>query len=321
MTATMKAVEYDRYGSPEVLKVRDVAVPRIKADEILVCVHAAGVNPKDVFVRKGRFKLLTGSRFPKRIGYDFAGEIIKVGKTVVKYQAGEQVYGMINGWHGGAYAGFVAVKVKEVALMPGKLGFDEAAAVPLAGQTAMQALRDLGGIKNGDRVCINGSSGGVGIFALQVAKDFGAIVTSICSTRNVRLCEENGADEVVDYTKTAIESTQKRFDIFFDVFGNKSFAKSKHLLTPQGVYITTVPNLINISSRLATIISPGKKARLVWVNSNDKDLALLSEWMEEQRIRPLIDRAYRLEDTIDAHEYIQSKRAKGKVILRIHQGD
>ena len=315
----MRAVEYDRYGSPEVLKVRDVSPPQIGSDEILIRVHAAGVNPKDVFVRKGRFKHLIGNRFPRRVGYDFAGEILEIGKKIDKFKAGDQVYGMLNNWDGGSCVEYLVAKVGEMALMPCRLGFEEAAVVPLAGQTALQALRDLGGLKEGDRVCINGSSGGVGLFALQIAKTFGAVVTSICSTRSVRLCAENGADEVVDYTKTSIESTTSAFNIFFDVFGNKSFGKVKHLLTSHGAYITTVPNLKNIVWHLATILALGKRARLVWVRSNEKDLALLSQWMADQKIRPLIDKVYRLDEVIEAHEYIQSKRVQGKVVLRIHR--
>lgn len=317
MAKRMKAVEIDRYGGTGEMVVRETAIPEITDGRLLVRVFSAGVNPKDVMVRKGKFKLFSGRQFPKIPGYDFAGEVVRLGKNVRKFSTGDFVYGMLNGWRGGAYAEYVAANASGTALKPVTLDFDRAAAVPLAAQTALQALRNRGKIMPGDHVCVNGASGGVGTFAIQIAKSFGAVVTSVCSHRNIELCAELGSDKTMDYTVNPIEQTNERFDIFFDVFGNKSFKKTAHLLNRNGVYISTVPSPANIFLHMASFLKSGKKSKFVAVKSNTGDLEYLADLADKGEVMPVMDSIYPLDRVRDAHEYIEKKRARGKVVLKI----
>ena len=313
----MKAVLFFEYGAPGVLKISEIDLPEILDDELLIKVSCAAVNPKDCFIRKGKFKLFTGRKFPQTIGNDFAGEVVRTGKSVKNFQVGDRVYGMLNGWCSGAYAEFVAAKSTEIAHQPKLLSVEEAAATPLAALTALQALRDLGKIKPGSRICINGASGGVGTFAIQIARAFGGVVTAICSFRNIEFCKQLGADHTIDYTKTDIVDTGNQFDIFFDVFGNYSFSKVRKRLTPKGVYISTIPNIRNFFDHYRTKFSFGKTARVVIVNANSEDLNILAELIDTGKVKPVIDKIYPLEKAAEAHEYIQTKRARGKVLLAV----
>lgn len=312
----MRAIEIDRYGSPAVMQWRIAAKPGIQRDEVLVRVMAAAVNPKDTFIRKGRYRLFTRRKFPLRLGNDFAGVVVEAGAAVQDLKSGDRVFGMLNGWRGGAYAEYVAAKANEVARFPDGLSFEEAAALPLAGQTALQALRDLARLKAGDRVCINGGSGGVGTLAIQIARAFGANVTALCSAPNVQLCKELGASTVLDYAQMNIETTENEFEIFFDVFGNKSFARVRHLLTPAGIYVTTVPKLKNFWRHFATLLTR-KRARVVVVKSRREDLEALSRLLQQRLIRPMIDKVYAIDEAPLAHRHVETKHSRGKVILRI----
>ncbi|MFH1980321.1 MAG: NAD(P)-dependent alcohol dehydrogenase [Pseudomonadota bacterium] len=311
----MKAVVIQRFGAPDTLTLEQVPLPSVGAEEILVRLSAAGVNPKDVLVRKGKFRLFTGRRFPMQLGYDFSGVVVKRGKYIRHLKLGDYVFGMINGWQGATYAEYVKVKATECAVVPPRLKPDEAAGVPLAGQTALQALRDIGNVQEGDRVIINGASGGVGTLAIQLAKILGAHVTAVSSDQNSRLCTSLGADRIIDYAATDLDSLEEQFAVFFDVFGNRSFGRVRRLLAPDGVYITTVPGWRIMWDRLWTRFFSSQKARLVVVFSRAADVEYLGELVDHGQLRPVIDRRYALKDVAEAHAYVETKRARGKVIL------
>ena len=227
----MKAVVFDAFGPADVLRVADIDRPSPGEGEVLVRVRAAAVNPKDTFVRKGRFAALTGSQFPMRSGFDFAGEVAGGGEASA-FEKGMPVFGMLDGWHGGTCAQYIAVKPHQLSRKPANLSFEEAAALPLVSLTALQALRDEGRIEHGFRVCVNGAAGGVGSMAVQIAKRYGAAVTAVGSAANHAMLEALGADRCIDYHKEDIVQGGQRFDIFFDVFGNRLFDNVKPILTP-----------------------------------------------------------------------------------------
>lgn len=313
----MKAAIHDRFGGPEVLEVRDIAQPVPGAGEVLVRMHAAAINPKDALVRGGKFKRMSGTDFPKLTGLDHAGTIAALGPGVSGIAVGDAVFGMLNGWNGGTCAEFVVAKVGEFAAKPAALEFGEAAAIPLAALTALQALRDLGRIGPGSRVCIHGASGGVGLFAVQIAKALGAHVTALCGTAAAELVRSLGADEVLDYKTQPPVSLTQRFDCFFDVFGNQSFAGVKRQLAARGVYISTVPSRRNILDHLRTRFWPGRRARLVVVKSKRADLETLAVWTGEGKLRGVIAARFPLAQIRGAHEQIQTKRTHGKIIIDI----
>lgn len=311
----MRIVQFQSYGTPEVLEVGAADKPEPGAGEVCVRVAAAAVNPKDCLVRKGKFHWITGRKFPQTLGQDFAGQVEAIGRNVSGITPNQRVFGMLNRWSGGAYGDYLIAPFSEFADMPKTISYEQAAAVPLAAQTALQALRDLAQLKSGQRVLINGASGGVGSFAVQIAKILGTHVTAVCSQNNATLVSELGADEVVDYRVTDPLSLTQRFDVFFDVFGNKNFPRAKHLLGQRGVYIQTIPNLKNAGWHLATRAWPFRRGLLVVVRSRRADLETLAGWISAGKLHPLIDRSLPLADVQDAHTYVETKRARGKVVL------
>ncbi|TAJ52446.1 MAG: NADP-dependent oxidoreductase [Nevskiaceae bacterium] len=313
----MKVIEYDRYGGPEVIELRERSEPQPAAGEVLVRIHAAALNPKDALVRAGKFKLLSGADFPKRMGYDFAGVVAALGAGVTGLEVGQGVYGMINSWKAGAFAQYAAVPQDELAALPQGLDYAQAAAIPLSAQTALQALRDLGGVGPGAEVLIHGASGGVGTLAVQIAKALGARVSALCGAHSAELVRGLGADQVYDYRQTPPSQVPGRYEVFFDVFGNQSFAAIKPLLAARGRYITTVPNARNIRDHLLSRLSPLKQARLVIVRSRRADLEQLSAWVAQGRLRPLIAARLPLAETARAHAMIQGKNTHGKIVLDI----
>lgn len=312
---TMRAVVIERYGGPEVLRVADVPRPVPTRGQVLVRTRFIGVNPKDVIVRKGKFQIATGKKFPLIVGHDIAGEVVDAGLGA-DLAEGDSVYGMINDFAGRAYSEFAAVDCQQLALAPSSIDLGAAAAVPLAAQTALQALRDDAHVKPGQRVLINGASGGVGIFAVQIAKVLGAHVTAVCSHRNLELVTELGADQVIDYTNTELVELEQRFDMIFDVFGNYCFADVQHLLEPRGVYVHTIPSA-RVFKDVAITFVRRKRAKLVIVKSRRADLDWLRQQIDGGSIRVVVDRSFSLDDVADAHRYMETKRARGKVVLAV----
>jgi NADPH:quinone reductase-like Zn-dependent oxidoreductase len=283
--------------------------------QVLVRTRFIGVNPKDVIVRKGRFKIATGSKFPLIVGHDIAGEVVEAGLGA-DLNEGDLVYGMINDFAGRAYAEYAAVDSKQLAMAPASIELRVAAAVPLAAQTALQALRDDAHVTPGQEILINGASGGVGVFAVQIAKILGARVTAVCSQRNAELVSELGADQVIDYNQTELVAVDQRFDAIFDVFGNYHFEKLQHLLAPRGTYVQTIPTS-RIFKDVARTLVRRKSAKLVIVKSRRDQLDWIRQQIDAGSMRVVVDRSFALDDAAEAHRYMETKRARGKVVLDV----
>jgi NADPH:quinone reductase-like Zn-dependent oxidoreductase len=312
---TMRAVVIDRYGGPDELHSATVPRPVPKRGQVLVRTRFVGVNPKDVIVRKGKFQVATGKKFPLIVGHDIAGEVVEAG-IGADLAEGTFVYGMINDFAGRAYAEYAAVNCQQLAKAPSSIELSVAAAVPLAAQTALQAVRDDARVKPGQRVLVNGASGGVGVFAVQIAKILGAHVTAVCSHRNTELVAELGADMVIDYTKTELVDLEDRFDLIFDVFGNYRFDKLKHLLTARGTYVQTIPNSRIFKDVVRTCVTR-KRAKLVIVKSRREQLEWIRQQIDAGSLRVVVDRFFPLDDAAEAHRYMETKRARGKVVLEV----
>jgi NADPH:quinone reductase-like Zn-dependent oxidoreductase len=314
----MKALTYDGYGSSNVLAVREITAPRPQRGEVLVHVRAAALNPKDVFIRRGRFRLVSGSRFPKIVGLDFAGEIVERGRGPPRGSEERQVFGFFDHWSAlrGTVAEYVTAPAHQLAAIPRGCSFEEAAAVPLAGSTALQALRDVAHVRAGDRVYIHGASGGVGTFAIQIAKALGAHVTTTSSAPSRELCSALGADDALDYAAIGGLPRDRDFRVVLDVFGNLSLSRVRSSLAADGVYVTTVPSLRIFRDSAMTIVG-SPRARLVMVRPRAADLESLARLVEDGRLRPHIDRVFPLASAVDAVRHLETWHAHGKVVVRI----
>lgn len=313
----MKAAIIDAFGAADQFKIIDMARPLIQPDELLVRVKAAAVNPKDTFIRKGRFKDFTGQNFPMLTGFDFAGEVAEVGSEVQAPGVGTAIYGMLDGWEGKTCAEFLAVKPHQCDRKPEALSFEEAAAIPLVASTSLQALRNKAGIQPGNAVCVNGAAGGVGTMAVRIAKILGADVTAISSAGNHEFLAGLGADHCVDYRTEDITRIGRQFDIFFDVFGNRPFMEAEPLLTTKGVWVSTVLQPHVFESVEATRNSTGKKAQMVIVESRREDLAQIREWIDAGQLKPVIHAVYPLDRIAEAHAQQETKHTRGKLVITI----
>ncbi|MEH2413996.1 NAD(P)-dependent alcohol dehydrogenase [Nostoc sp.] len=310
----MKAVVIYRYGAAEVLQYEEVEQPKIEPMQLLVKVRASSVNPVDWKIRQGMLSLISGSKFPKILGFDVAGDVVAVGSGVTRFKAGDAIYGSTS-FPGGGYAEFAAVRENLVALKPANLNYEEAATVPLAALTALQALRDEGNIQAGQTVLINGAAGGVGIFAVQIAKALGAVVTGVSSTKNLDLVKSLLADRVIDYTQQDFTEDTAQYDIIFDAVGKRSLSQTKRVLKPNGIYITTLPSPEVFLEGVLTAFLPGQKAKFILEKPNTQDLVYLKELIEAGKIRVVIDRTYPLQELAAAHSYSETGRAVGKIAL------
>jgi NADPH:quinone reductase-like Zn-dependent oxidoreductase len=328
-TIPMKAILNCEYGV-ENLQLRDIEKPTPADNEILVRVRAASVNPVDGHTIRGSWLMrpMSGLRKPKniRFGTDFAGTVETVGKNITSFKPGDEVFGAKNG----AVSEYVCVKTERAVVMkPSKITFEQAGSVAVAGLTALQGLRDKGHIQSGQKVLINGASGGVGTFAVQIAKAFGAEVTAVCSTRNVDLVKSIGADHVIDYTKEDFTKTDQRYDMLYDLVGNHSFSERRQILTPKGICV-----LAGIGGAGIHPETLGRIGRNFWnaflsnfssqkfvfyiAQLNKQDLQILSDWMESGKVTPVIDRTYKsLDEVRDALEYLEQGHARGKVVITV----
>jgi NADPH:quinone reductase-like Zn-dependent oxidoreductase len=313
----MKAVFINQYGSAELLQYADVEKPQIKSDQMLVKVHASSVNPIDWKIRSGMIQLLTGYNFPLILGFDVAGVVEEVGNSVTGFQAGDSIYAFLDSLPGGAYAEYAAVSERAACLLPNTMSYEQAAAVPLAALTALQALRDSGEIQPGQQVLINGASGGVGSFAVQIAKALETEVTAVCSTKNVELVETLGADYVIDYTQKDFTQDTKQYDIIFDAVAKESFSRCQNILKPNGIYVTTLPALDTLVQGLLTFLVPGKTAKFMVANSSGKDLAFLKNLIEANKLRSVIAKTYPLSELAAAHEESEQGRVVGKLVITV----
>jgi len=315
----MKAVVMKKYGTPDVLEIANLSRPQINDNQVLVEVYASSVNPVDWKIRKGSLKLFMRKKLPCVLGGDIAGRITEVGKNVQFFRVGDEVFGKIDIIKNGAYAEYVATSASHLALKPQKMNFDEAATLPLAGLTALQALRDMGKIRKGMNVLVNGCSGGVGTFAIQLAKAFTCKVTGVCSSRNMQYARNLGADCVIDYMEQDIVSLQDEYDIFFDVVGNQEYSKVKHILQRGGVFVTTLPSFnILLLGSIHNIIN-SRKMKSIFVQESKEDLEILADFVDAGLLKTHIDKSYDLIDVAEAHQYSETGRVVGKISLKISE--
>ena len=326
----MKAVVTTTYGSPEVLELQEVAKPTPKADEVLVKIHAASVNAGDWHLMRADpflIRLGYGLRKPKIkiLGADVAGQVEAVGKDVTQFQQGDEIFGDISMCGFGAFAEYVAVPENVLVSKPAKLTFEQAAAVPEAAITALQGLRDYGQIRMGQKVLINGASGGVGTFAVQIAKSFGTEVTGVCSGGKMDLVRSIGADHVIDYTKEDFTQNGQQYDLILAVGGYHPLADYKRALSPRGTYVMTGGATKQMFQ--AMLLGPclsmfgSQKMTGYLAKSNQKDLEVISELLESSKLVPVIDRCYPLNEVPDAIRYLESGKARGKVVITMKQAE
>lgn len=313
----MKAAVIDHYGPPGVLKIRETPRPAVKPDQVLVEVHASSVNPIDWKIRNGSLRMLMGFKFPMVLGYDVSGQVVEAGSEVTRFKIGDQVYAKSNSKTGRAYAEYVVVGESALALKPRNISHEEAAAIPLAALTALQALREQGGIGAGSRVLVIGAAGGVGSYAVQIAKACGAEVAGVCGTGNVALVKELGADRVIDYKKENVMSASGPYDIVFDAVAAYSFSAVRPILRKKGAYISTLPSPGLAFSILWTRLVPGQKAHFILMKPLGADLRYLAELVEAGKMRSVIDSAFSLEDVARAHARSEAGHARGKIVIRV----
>ena len=327
-TNPMKAIVYCDYGLAN-LKLEEIEKPTPNDDQILVKVRAASVNPYDWHFIEGTPKIMrlgVGLRKPKdtRLGVDFAGTVEAVGKNVTQFKPGDDVFG----GRGGAFAEYVCRRAEgAVALKPASITFEQAASVNIAGITALQAIRDKGKVQPGQKVLINGASGGVGTFAVQIAKSFGADVTGVCSTRNVDLVRSLGADQIIDYTKEDFTKGEQRYDVIIDNVANHSLSECRRVLTPKGKYVmiggggANEQGLIGIMARplKAMVLSlfVSQQMGMMMADANQKDLTVLGDLMQSGKMKPVIDRTYKLSEVPAAIAYLEEGHARGKVVITL----
>lgn len=313
----MNAIVINQYGKPEVLEQQEVPSPSLKSGQVLVKVNASSINPIDFKARQGDLKLFLTKKFPVILGHDLAGEVKESAAVSKRFKAGDRVYGMNPFPNMGAYAEYIAVPEKYLSHTPRQLDDTQAAAVPLAALTALQALRDKAKVKKGRKVLINGASGGVGTFAVQIAKVLGAKVSGVCSTTNVELVRSLGADEVIDYKKQNFEELPEQYDAIVDAVGKSSFSKCKSILKPKGVYVSTMPNADLILGAGLSLFT-GLSAKALWVKPNIEDLNVLANYIDTGAIRPVIDKIYDYNEMREAQQQAETERTVGKRVIKMN---
>ncbi len=327
----MKAIVHYKYGPPDVLNLEEVRKPTPKEDEVLVNVHAASANAADwhllradpFLVRIMGFGLLK----PKNtiLGADIAGRVEAVGRNVTQFQPGDEVFGDLSGDGFGGFAEYVCASEDALALKPANISFEEAAAAPLAAVTALQGLRDKGKIQPGQKVLINGASGGVGTFAVQIAKSFGAEVTGVCSTSKLDMVRSIGADHVIDYTQEDFTKNGQHYDLILAANGYHPISHYKRALSPNGIYVMTGGSGAQMfqAMLLGPIMSMtgSKKMGNTMAKPNKKDLALLAELLETGKVVPVIDRRYPLREVPEAIRHLEEGHARGKVVITLEHND
>lgn len=322
----MQAVIYEKYGSPEVLSLKEVAKPTPKVNEVLIKVRAASINAADKFLLRGKpfvARFEYGLLRPKSniLGADVAGHVEAVGSNVTQFQVGDEVFGDLSGCGFGGFAEYVCAPEHILTLKPMNTSFEEAAALPMAAVTALQGLRDQGQIKAGQKVLINGASGGVGTFAVQIAKAFGAEVTAVCSPSKLELTRSLGTDHVIDYTQEDFAQSGKHYDLILAVNGNRSLLEYKGSLTSGGTYVAIGGSMKQIFQ--ATLLGPilsktgANKMGGLLAKPNQADLAFVKELAETGKLKPVIDKRYLLHEVPEALRYLEEGHARGKVVITL----
>ncbi|ETI66644.1 NAD(P)-dependent alcohol dehydrogenase [Neobacillus vireti] len=320
----MKAVVSNKYGSPDVLELKEVEKPILEDNQVLVKVHAASVNFGNLVLLRGKpflARFAFGLLKPKYSipGGDIAGRVVAVGKNVKQFQLDDEVFGDLSrsGW--GGFAEYVAVPENALAHKPANMSFEEAAAVPMAAVTALQGLRDKGKIQSGQKVLINGASGGVGTFAVQIAKSFGAEVTGVCSTRNLEIVRSIGADHAIDYTKEDFTKKTQRYDLILGANGSHPISAYKGALSPNGVFVHVGGSGAQLFQTMTLgpwiSMTGSKKMGSLLQRANQKDLLYVKELLETGKVKPVIDRRYKLSEVPEAFRYFEEGHAQGKVVI------
>lgn len=323
----MQAIVYRHYGPPDVLQFHEIPKPTPAASEVLIRVRCASVNPYDWHFLRGTpafIRIFTGLIHPKspRLGADVSGEVESVGSAVTRFKPGDAVFGTCSG----SFAEYVCAPEKTLSVKPRGLTFEDAASLPIAGLTALQALRDCGHLSAGQTILINGAAGGVGTFAVQLAKHFGAKVTAVCSTRNVELIHSIGADSVIDYTRDDFTRQQVRYDVLFDLVGTRSLSDLRRALQPRGIFVgcggggpdrSGLALLAGMLGRAAASPFVSQKLTGVLAKITPPDLDALAELVQSGAICPVIDRTYPLSQTADAMRYVETCHARGKVLIAV----
>ena len=322
----MKAAVYTRYGPPDVVQTTDVEKPVPNDNEVLIKVRAASVNPLDWHFMRGTpyfLRIPAGLRKPKdtRLGVDLAGQVEAVGRNVTQFKPGDNVFGACRG----AFAEYACTSESALVMRPDNVGFEQAASAPGAALTALQGLRDQGNIQPGQKVLINGAAGGVGTFAVQIARWFGADVTGVCSTKNVEMVRSIGADRVIDYTQEDFTNSGQCYDLLFDCVGNHSFSACRRVLSPKGIHVAVGgPSgrwMIGFLARLITGLVLSRlvshKLAMVLTRWSKKDLTIMRELMEAGKVTPVIDKRYSLSEVPEAIRYVEEGHARGKVVITL----
>jgi len=328
----MKAIVYRSYGSPDVLKCEEIEMPTAGDDEVLIEVRAASVNPLDWHFVRGIpyfLRMMAGLSKPKitRLGVDLAGKVEAVGRNVTQFKPGDEVFGTGHG----AFAEYACSRENKLALKPARLTFEQAAAVPVAAITALQGLRDKGQIQDGQKVLINGAAGGVGTFAVQIAKSLGAHVTGVCSARNVDMVRSIGADHVIDYIKEDFAQKGQRYDLILDNVGNRSFSDCRSVMVAKGILVSNGGGSLKenegswlgpITGSIAALaLSPFMSQKMVTILASitNTDLTALTELMDAGKVKPVIDKCYKLTEVPQAIRYLEEGHARGKVVITVGQ--
>jgi NADPH:quinone reductase-like Zn-dependent oxidoreductase len=318
----MQAVTIDRYGSSEVMHLSEIEKPRPGAREILVEVHCSSINPVDWKIRRGDLKLIIRGKFPRVLGIDLSGVVVQVGQAVKKFKVGDEVFGMTNPLANqfGSYAQFALVEEQKAALKPQHLSFADAASIPVAGLTAYKTFHEHAKLLAGQRVLINGASGGVGSFAVQMAKAIGATVVATCSESNNEFVRAFGADQILDYGQIDITRLEEKFDCIFDASAKLDFSKIKHLLTKNGSYVTTVPNADMVLGFLSTVVLPGKKVYLVNAGIGariSQELTEIGALFGRAKVRPVITHTVSFQELAQAHKQAEAGHNRGKTVILV----
>jgi len=318
----MRAVIYQKYGSPNVLQMTEIEKPVTGDREVRIRVHATSVSPIDWHFRSGSpflARIMAGGFFKPKInilGFDVAGEIESVGKAVKRWTGGEQVYGYVPPRFKGANAEYVCIPEENIILKPEHITYEEAAVVPNAAIVAWWFLKE-GGLKSGQNILINGASGGLGIFAIQIAKSIGAGVTGVCSTANLDMVRSLGADEVIDYMTEDFTKIGRTYDLIFDAVGKSSYPNCKRCLNEKGVYISTILTFQGIFYIIWTTVFGDKRAMAKVAQPNPQDLVFVNDLVNAGKMKPVIDSIYSLEQIAEAHRYAENGHVKGKVVVKV----
>jgi NADPH:quinone reductase-like Zn-dependent oxidoreductase len=312
----MKAVVFNKYGTNDVVEIKDVPLPACGPRDVLIKVHAASVNPVDWKVRYGQARIFTGHKFPRVLGCECAGEVVETGSEAAKFSKGDRVVMAAGVKRLGAFAEYACTEEEKVYPIPGTVRYDHAACVPIAGLTALQALKDHGRISAGSKVLINGAAGGVGHFAIQVARVLLAEVTGVCSGRDIEFVRSLGVDRVIDREQQDFARIGERYDIIFDAVSKRSFRECGEALTSSGIYVNTLPDATMVAQFFTSFL-PGRKARSMWVKPNAADMAWMMELLQTGSIKVHVDKVFSLDQAREALAYSETGKTRGKLVLAV----